>query len=185
MRERGALPSARFLPRFDIPTSQLPRVASVFHSSVSGLVHTGSGYILKVGYALRHRRRLELCSTTTATGPSRCLPPPCGTTGPPKSGAPPSFTSTVALLTPQVVPAPGLDCRPGLFQAFPSSSTAWSTLLRRVRPPGLSSGRWAATDGMVETAVDKLFPFLEEGGIAICHFDSSRGATVLSLNTPV
>ena len=166
-------------------TSQLLPVANVFHSSVSGLLHTGSGYILKVGCALRHRQRLELCSTTTATKPSRCVPPPCGTTAPPKSGALPSFTSTVSLLTPQVVPAPGLDCRPGLFHSFPSSSTTRSTLPRRVRLPGLFSGRWAATDGMVETAVDKLFPFLEEAGIAICHFDSSRGATVVSLNTSV
>ena len=38
---------------------------------------------------------------------------------------------------------------------------------------------------MMETAGVKVFPFVEEAGIAICHFDSSRGASVLSLNTSV
>ena len=40
-------------------TSQVPQVASEFHSSASGLPHTGSGHILKVGCTQRHQLRLE------------------------------------------------------------------------------------------------------------------------------
>ena len=60
------------------------------HSSIFGPVHTGILSGIQLCGALRLQRRLESCSTTSAAGPNRCVPPPCGTTAPPKSGAPPS-----------------------------------------------------------------------------------------------
>ena len=137
------------------------------HPGIFGPVHTG---------ILRLQRRLEPCSITSATGPSRCVPPQCGTTAPPKSGASPSLTFCVALLAPQVVPTPGFDRRPGLFQAPPSSWTTWSTIPRRVRPLGLSRGRWEANDGRAETAVTKGYSFFVEVLIVYWHFHGSHGA---------
>ena len=70
------------------------------HSGIFGPVHTGNS----VGHRAL-RRRLEPCSTTSATGPSRCVPPPCGTTAPPKSGAHPSARTSPFVL--QASPCPG------------------------------------------------------------------------------
>ena len=50
------------------------------HSGKREQVLTGNDFRGKLFGALRFRRRLELCSTTTAMGLSRCVPPPCGTT---------------------------------------------------------------------------------------------------------
>ena len=69
------------------------------HSGIFGPVHTGILSGIELFGALRLQRRLEPCSTTSATGPSRCVPPPCGTTAPPKSGAPPSARTGPFLLT--------------------------------------------------------------------------------------
>ena len=146
------------------------------HSGICGPVHTGILSGIELFGALRLQRRLEPCSTTSATGPSRCVPPPCGTTAPPKSGAYPSPTFCVPLLTPQVVPTLGFDRRPGLFQAPPSSWTTSSTLPRRVRLLGLSGGRWAATDGRAETTVTKGYSFFVEVLIVYWHFHGSHGA---------
>ena len=110
------------------------------HSGIFGPVHTGIVSGIEFFGALRLQRRLELCSTTTATGPSSCVPPPCGTTAPPKSAAPPSPRTCVIVLSPQVVLTPSLDCRPGLFQALPSSGILSFTLHHRVHVPGPRAG---------------------------------------------
>ena len=146
------------------------------HSGICGPVHTGILLGIELFGALRLQRRLEPCSTTSATGPSKCVPPPCGTTAPPKSGAYPSPTFGVPLLTPQVVPTLGFDRRPGLFQAPPSSWTTSSTLPRRVRLLGLSGGRWAATDGRAETTATKGYSFFVEVLVVYWHFHGSHGA---------
>ena len=53
-------------------------VAMTVHSGICGPVHTGIVSDIKLFGARRLQRRLEPCSTTSATGPSRCVPPPCG-----------------------------------------------------------------------------------------------------------
>ena len=50
------------------------------HSGTFGPVHTGIVSDIKLFGAPHLQRRLEPRSTTSATGPSRCVPPPCGTT---------------------------------------------------------------------------------------------------------
>ena len=57
------------------------------HSGIFGPVHTGILSDIELFGALRLQRRLDPCSTTSATGLSRCVETPCGTTAPPKSGA--------------------------------------------------------------------------------------------------
>ena len=182
MRERGALPSARFLPRVDIPTSQVPRVASEFHSSVSGLVHTGSGPhpqgrlrttpSAPSGVVLHHYGHGAVQVSSTAVRHHRTA----------QVRGTPSFTSTVALLTPQVVPTPGLDCHPGFPFVLDCLVYASSGEYVHQGCPADAGRRLTAWSKRPSTS---CFPFLEEGGIAICHFDSSRGATILSLVTPV
>ena len=110
------------------------------HSGIFGPVHTGIVSGIELFGALRLQRRLELCSTTTATGPSSCVPPPCGTTAPPRSGAPLSPRTCVVVFSPQVVVTPSLDCRPGLFQALPSSGTLAFALRHRVHVLGPRAG---------------------------------------------
>ena len=74
-------------------------VAMTVHSGIFGPVHTGILSGIQLYGALRFQRRLESCSTTSAAGPNRCVPPPCGTTAPPKSGAPPPAGSSALPLT--------------------------------------------------------------------------------------
>ena len=71
----------------------------MFHSGIFGPVHTGILSGIQLFGALRLQRRLESYSTTSATGPSRCVPPPCGTTAQPNSGAPPPAGSSALFLT--------------------------------------------------------------------------------------
>ena len=58
------------------------------HSGTFGPVHTGILSGIQLYGALRFQRRLESCSITSAAGPNRCVPPPCGTTAPPCPGLP-------------------------------------------------------------------------------------------------
>ena len=140
---------------------------------IRGPVRTGTETACKLFAALRLQRRLD---GPPGHGGRPVVFHHYGTTAPPKSGAspPPGLESLSS--TPQVVPTPGLDCRPGLFQALPSSWTTWSTLPRRVRLLGLSGGRWAATDGKAETAVTKRFLFFFEVLIVTCTVHGSHGA---------
>ena len=79
----------------------------------------------------------------------------------------------VTVLTPQVVPTPGLDCSATLSLRV---WTIWSTLPRRVRLLGLYGGRWEVTDGKAETAVTKRYFFLVKVLIVHWHFHGSHCA---------
>ena len=138
------------------------------HSGIFGPVHTG----ILSGIELFG---LEPCSTTSATGPSRCVPPPCGTTAPPKSGdilleslsllrrSCPRHVSTASL---------GFPGSPFVLDYLVYASSASTT-------SGLSGGRWAATDGRAETAVIKGYSFFVEVLIVHWHFHGSHGARFL------
>ena len=102
------------------------------HSGIFGPVHTGILSGIQLYGALRLQRRLEPCSTTSAAGPSRCVPPPCGTTAQPNSGAPPSAgTSTLLLTSSRLCP---------VSVAFPPSRTTSLTLRHLLRLLGPRAG---------------------------------------------
>ena len=147
----GSCPSFLWLPsipRFRCSQSDpalrlVLGVAMTVHSGIFGPVHTGILSGIQLYGALRLQRRLESCSTTSAAGPNRCVPPPCGTTAPPNSGAP-----LLRVLAHSLLRTPGfaLSGRGRLPQsvAFPSSRTTPLTLrhLLRLLGPRAGSPPW-------------------------------------------
>ena len=80
----------------------------------------------------------------------------------------------------------GLGLPPWRHRVPTRCSLRIRTTPHRLLPlPGLSGGRQAAIDGMVETADFKVFPFVEEACMVIWQLHSSCGARVLTLSHPV
>ena len=128
------------------------------HSGTFGPVHTGIVSDIKLFGARRLQRRLEPRPTTSATGPSRCVPPPCGTTAQPCPGLPFSEDKYVPSYVLLAESCPGSPASNQCFNALNSRVHPLKEKRGRGCDPGATLSRMGRTGTRMGVSWWEVFP---------------------------
>ena len=168
------------------------------HSDTFGPVQTGIVSDIKLLGAVRLQRRLEPRSTTSATGPRRCVPPPCGTTAQPCPGLRSARTGTFRL-TPSWLnhvrdhpPAtlcgspflvgPRAGSHPWRHRSpSPPSRVSLFTLRGLLQVRGLSGGFQAAATELLSDPTDEVCWIIVPEGMDVLQFLDSSSVLMHSI----